>query len=145
MENYIVRALSTDTWDAFEQLVEKHSGVWGGCWCTWFHAKPPDYERGAEANRCLKKKLVEEGNAHAALVFDGDSCIAWCQFGSPQELPNIYHKREIEANMAMPDWRITCIFVDKNYRLFRPDYAVLSGNTHGNKPLSLKLSKLPKP
>ena len=33
----------------------------------------------------------------------------------------------------------------KKVRLFRPSYAVLNGNTHGNKPLSLKLSKLLKP
>jgi hypothetical protein len=34
---------------------------------------------------------------------------------------------------------------DSDFRLFRPDYAVLSGNAHGSKALSLKLSKLRKP
>ncbi len=61
MQDYTIRALSTDTWDAFEHLVQKHNGVWGGCWCTHFHPKLPDHERSAEANKCYKKKLVEEG------------------------------------------------------------------------------------
>lgn len=37
------------------------------------------------------------------------------------------------------------VLTNSHCRLFRPSYAVLNGNTHGNKPLSLKLSKLLKP
>ena len=29
--------------------------------------------------------MIEEGIAHAALVFDGDQAIAWCEYGSPAE------------------------------------------------------------
>lgn len=115
-ENYQIKALNTETWSDFEQLAEKHHGVWGGCWCTYFHEKLPRHERSAEANQCYKKQLVEAGKAHAALVFNGSDCVAWCQFGSPEELPSIYHKKEVESKMDRPDWRITCFFVDKNYR-----------------------------
>ena len=62
------------------------------------------------------EQLVEEDRSHAALVFDGDICVAWCQFGPTHEVPNIYHRKEVEAKKTMPDWRITCIFVDKNSR-----------------------------
>ena len=42
---------------------------------------------------------------------------AWCQFGSPQELPNIKHRKEYEAELdSLPDYRLTCFFVDKRYR-----------------------------
>lgn len=74
-----------------------------------------------------RKKLVKEERAHAALVFDGDICVAWCQFGPPQELPNIYHKKEVESKMTMPDWRITCIFVDKDYRKKGLSFFALNG------------------
>jgi hypothetical protein len=61
--------------------------------------------------------LVEEGHAHAALVFDGDEAVAWCQYGTPEELPNINHRKEYEAALDRPpDYRITCIFVDKKHR-----------------------------
>jgi hypothetical protein len=75
----------------------------------------------------LQKKLVKEERAHAALVFDGDICVAWCQFGPPQELPNIYHKKEVESKMTMPDWRITCIFVDMDHRKIGLSFFALNG------------------
>lgn len=116
MKNLSIKALNIETWKDFEQLVQKHNGVWGGCWCTAFHPRSPLQRRSAEETKAYKKGLVEEDKAHAALVFDGDTCVAWCQFGPPRELPNIYHKKEVESKMTMPDWRITCIFVDKDYR-----------------------------
>ena len=43
--------------------------------------------------------------------------MAWCQYGTPAELPNIYHRKEVEAQGdAAPDYRITCIFVGKGAR-----------------------------
>lgn len=117
MDEYAVRPLDSDTWDAFAILVERHNGVWGGCWCLAFHPKSPEMGQSVEGNREVKRRLVSEGQAHAALVFDGDSAIGWCQFGSPEELPRITHRKEYEAGMVeSPDYRITCFFVDRDYR-----------------------------
>ena len=61
--------------------------------------------------------MIEEGSAHAAVVFDGEAAIGWCQFGSPEELPNIHHRKQyLEEADELPDYRLTCIFVDRNYR-----------------------------
>jgi hypothetical protein len=87
--DYVVKPLDASTWDAFARLVERHNRVFGGCWCTWFHTFHAEKTFTAEGNRVLKKRLVEEGRAHAALVFDGDEAVAWCQYGTPEELPNI--------------------------------------------------------
>jgi GNAT superfamily N-acetyltransferase len=114
---YLVKPLVPDTWDAFARLAERHNGVFGGCWCTWFQTTHAEKTHSAEDNRCLKRRLVDEGRAHAALVFDGEEAVAWCEYGTPQELPNIYHRKEYEATAEkLPDYRITCIFVDKRYR-----------------------------
>jgi GNAT superfamily N-acetyltransferase len=42
----------------------------------------------------------------------------WDAFASPDELPNIHHRKEYEATRSdePPDYRITCIFVDRDYR-----------------------------
>jgi hypothetical protein len=69
----------------------------GGCWCTWFHPACAEKGESSEANRAYKERLVREGKAHAALVFDGDVAVAWCQYGSPDELPSIYHLKEYNA------------------------------------------------
>lgn len=121
MSEYTVKALDPTTWGAFAALVEKHNGVWGGCWCTWFHrgvgtAFSTD-PRGAEASRAWKERLVREGRAHAALVFDGDAAVAWCEYGSPEELPHIYYRKEYEAGLdQVPTYRLTCLFVDRDHR-----------------------------
>ena len=117
MGDYRVEALTPQTWDAYARMMERHNGVFGGCWCTYFHTMAGEKTYDADANRALKQRLVEEGRAHAALVMDGDEAVAWAQFGSPLELPNIYHRKEYDlAGDPEPDYRITCIFVDKRHR-----------------------------
>lgn len=107
--------LDADTWAVFADLVERHNGVWGGCWCMGFH--PEGFAGSPEANREAKRARAEAGSVHQVLVLAGDECIGWCQFGSPQELPNIknpaaYAKEATDA----PDWRIGCIFTDRRHR-----------------------------
>jgi len=117
MDGFTVEPLGPRTWDAYARMMERHNGVFGGCWCTYFQTMPSEKTYDADDNRSLKQRLVEEGRAHAALVFDGDEAVAWAQFGTPQELPNIYHRKEYdEVGDPAPDYRVTCIFVDKKYR-----------------------------
>lgn len=117
MSDFTIAALTPDTWDAFAGLAERHNGVWGGCWCVYFTPDCAEKRQSAEGNRALKKRLVEEGATHAALVMDGDEAIAWAEYGTPDELPNIYHRKEYDAfTVTPPDYRITCFFVDKRHR-----------------------------
>ena len=114
---YTIRPLTMQTWDAFAGLAERHNGVWGGCWCTWFHPECAERGQTAAGNRDLKQRWVQEGVAHAALVFDGEEAIAWCEYGTPEELPHIHHRKEYEATLdLLPDYRLTCLFVDRRYR-----------------------------
>ncbi|WP_433306638.1 GNAT family N-acetyltransferase [Actinoplanes sp. CA-030573] len=115
--DYTIAALGPETWDAYARLMERHNGVFGGCWCTYFHTMHEEKTFSAEKNRELKRELVGCGRAHAALVLDGDEAVAWCQYGSPAELPNIYHRKQYDAETeVLPDYRITCMFVDKKHR-----------------------------
>jgi hypothetical protein len=72
MSEYAIQPLDAATWDAFVHLAEKHNGVWNGCWCTWFHPACAEKGESPKGNRGYKERLVREGKAHAALVFDGD-------------------------------------------------------------------------
>lgn len=114
---YTIKALDAGTWSDFEALAARHNGVWGGCWCMWFHPEKAEKGSGSEGNRVLKQQLVQADRAHAALVFDGAEAVAWCQYGPPAELPNTYHRKEYEASAErLPDYRLTCLFVDRRYR-----------------------------
>jgi GNAT superfamily N-acetyltransferase len=87
------------------------------CWCTWFHPEDREPDSTAEDNRVFKKRRVEEGIGHAGLVHDGDLAIAWAECGTPEELPRIQHRKEYLATAErLPDYRITCIQVEKGHR-----------------------------
>ena len=110
MAEYTIKALSGETWDAFATLCERNNGAgMGGCWCTWFHnATVADRRANAGDDwRAYKERLVRAGDAHAALVFDGDEAVGWCQFGAPADLPGITHRKEVEFEGAfVPDYRL---------------------------------------
>jgi GNAT superfamily N-acetyltransferase len=117
IDGYRIEPLGPKTWDAFADLAERHNGVWGGCWCVWFHIFPDPPERKELGNKEFKRRLVLADRAHAALVFDGDTAVAWAEFGPVDELPGIHHRKEWEAGLVQrPDYRITCLFVDRDYR-----------------------------
>lgn len=132
MPIFSVKPLGPATWSDFAALVERHGGVWGGCWCMAFHPEGVGRAKTATQSRTEKECRVREGAAHAALVYDGSTCVGWCQFGSPDELPRIKHQRAYREGLnceglnceglnceglpRLPDWRITCFFVDKVYR-----------------------------
>ncbi|HKT56798.1 MAG TPA: GNAT family N-acetyltransferase [Microbacterium sp.] len=115
---YTTQLLTEATWPDFARLVEANNGVWGGCWCMGFHpegvGKPGQtYEHNREA----KHRLVAAGEVHQMLVYDGDDCVGWCQFGHPVELPNIKSRRTYEqAGDPPPDWRIGCVFTTSRRR-----------------------------
>jgi len=109
------RMLTPDTWDDFAALVEANNGVWGGCWCMGFH--PGGSTGTREGNRAAKQQLVAHGAARQVLVYDGDRCVGWCQFGTPPELPNIKNRGVYDAGaQEPPDWRIGCIFTNSKDR-----------------------------
>lgn len=82
-----------------------------------FHTEGAGRYKLAGQNRAEKEHRVRTGHAHAALVYDGAEAVGWCQFGPTDELPRIKHKWEYQNGLdRLPDWRITCSFVDREHR-----------------------------
>jgi hypothetical protein len=126
--HYTVRALDESTWPAFAALVEANNGVFGGCWCMGFHAEGVGRDTTAKLNRDRKLARVRAGTTHSALVFDGDDCLGWCQFGAPEELPKIKNRPAYEKGLTSPpDWRIACCYVGKGHRRAGVSAAALAG------------------
>jgi len=109
--------LSAKTWPDFERLFASNGGVWGGCWCMFFHRSGSFDARAYGANRSAKHSLVQEGRAHGTLVYCGGDPVGWCQFGPPPELPSINNRRTYDQGAdEPPDWRIGCIFTNAKDR-----------------------------
>jgi GNAT superfamily N-acetyltransferase len=114
---YTTRPLTADTWADFANLVEANNGVWGGCWCMAFHPEGVGKGRTASQNRDAKHAHVRNGTVHQVLVYDGEECVGWCQYGTPAELPSIKNLKAYDAELAeLPDWRIGCMFTGKGHR-----------------------------
>ena len=114
-ETYTTRPLTPDTWDDFARLVEANNGVWGGCWCMGFHAD--GLTRDPATNRAAKQAHVRAGSVHQILVYAGDECVGWCQYGSPAEVASIKNPAAYERELvSLPDWRIGCIFTGSRHR-----------------------------
>ncbi|PYC76697.1 GNAT family N-acetyltransferase [Streptomyces tateyamensis] len=123
---YTIRRLNASTWDAFAELVERNNGIFGGCWCIGYH---PECGRPGIDHRTAKEERVRTDQAHAALVLDDEGAAqGWCQYGSPEELSNIKHRRAYDKDAPpLPDWRITCIYVDRQHRRRGIAHAALAG------------------
>ena len=115
------KELSQETWPDFEKLAPKQ----GQCWCTYYQRAKPvhtgkDRKVADQVNHSYKESLVMKGQSHAILVYDGKRPVGWCQYGPKEELPRIdagrgYRKVEPLASYKKL-WRITCFFVDREYR-----------------------------
>lgn len=125
---FTCRPLDESTWAAFAALVERNGGIFGGCWCIGFHPEAGDKPSSAALHREQKLSRVRAGTAHAALVFDGDECVGWAQFGAPEEVPRIKSRAAYEKELSeLPDWRIACNFVGKGHRRRGVAAAALAG------------------
>ena len=117
VQGYRIEPLTAEFWPAFADLVERSGGLFSGCWCAYFHCYPDPPERKELGNRAFKQRMVEEGRAHAALVFDQDEAVAWAEYGTVEELPNIQHRKQWEQTVEqVPDYRITCVYVGRQHR-----------------------------
>jgi GNAT superfamily N-acetyltransferase len=126
--SYTIKALDESTWAAFAALVERNNGVFGGCWCIGFHPEGGDKGTTPAVNRQRKHDRVRAGTAHAALVFDGDTCVGWCQFGAPDEVPRIKSRAAYDrGRTASPDRRIACCYVGRGHRRRGVAGAALAG------------------
>jgi GNAT superfamily N-acetyltransferase len=68
-------------------------------------------------NRELKRRHVTRGTVRQVLVYDGERCVGWCQFGPPGEVATIKNPKAYERDLAeLPDWRIGCIFTNAKDR-----------------------------
>jgi hypothetical protein len=114
---YVTKPLTPETWDDFAALVETNNGVWGGCWCIGFHPEGITEASTATGNRDAKRAHVDSGTVHQVLVYRGEECVGWIQYGPPAEVATIKNPKAYEKDLvALPDWRIGCVFTGSRHR-----------------------------
>jgi ribosomal protein S18 acetylase RimI-like enzyme len=117
------KELSPRTWPDFERLFAKYNGVQAGCWCMFYHRPGRIQDSGPASwesrNRKDHKALVGRRRSHGILVYAGKEAVGWCQYGPAGELTRIdsgRNYRKLKLPGAHKLWRITCFFVDREFR-----------------------------
>jgi len=119
------REIRKSDWKLIEKLFGER-GACGGCWCMHWRrekgGKAWEAAKGAP-NRRAFKVLVESGQAHGVLAFDGATPVGWCAFGRRSEFPRLVRTRAYQyVDSAVADgnasevWSINCLFVLKSHR-----------------------------
>jgi hypothetical protein len=118
---YSSKVLSPATWPDFGALFAKHNGVWGGCWCMFYHTKGEFLIKGhGPDNKKAKKAPVQKRRTHGIIVYSGKTPVGWVQYGTKRELPRLDASKTYQSlslgSKGTNVWRIICFFVDKNNR-----------------------------
>jgi hypothetical protein len=66
---YSIQPLTAHTWNAFAGLVERHKGIFGGCWCIYFHPDCAERGQGYEGN--LAEEAAGRGRTGSCGAGDG--------------------------------------------------------------------------
>jgi hypothetical protein len=84
---YSAKGLTSSTWPDFEKLFSKHNGVWGGCWCMFYHKQGEFQIKGhALENKRAKKALVRRGKSHGIIIYTDGKPVGWTQYGPRPKL-----------------------------------------------------------
>ena len=68
MTTYDTKALNAKTWPHFARLVDANNGVWGGCWCMWYHGKDEGSDDDSPASKTRGEGVPRSGRTGACLA-----------------------------------------------------------------------------
>ena len=109
-------------------LAETHNGVWGGCWCTWFHPASPE-KRQSPAGQ--QKPEAPAGRGRPGARRPGlrrrrsGGVVRVRHAGGAAEHLSPGAVREGAGPDC--DYRLTCFFIDRNHRRQGVSAAALRG------------------
>jgi GNAT superfamily N-acetyltransferase len=110
-----VRPLTTEMWDALEDLFGKN-GACNGCWCMYWRIGAAYRKQSREKNKAAFRQVVEQGPPPGLLAFDGDVPVGWCQLTPRDALPWLDRAWRLRRVDEVPVWSLSCFYVRKGYR-----------------------------
>jgi len=121
IHNEHYKLMNEETWPDFEAMFQKHRGVRGGCWCTFHQCSSSQFQKmQKEERRDFHRQRVLGGTSTGVIYYEEDCPVAWCEFGRADLFEQINRNRAY-LSLALPiaekpEWRICCIFTDKEHR-----------------------------
>jgi GNAT superfamily N-acetyltransferase len=113
-----LRLLDSDDWPVVEDLFGE-KGACGGCWCMWWRVPRGGKlwkEVQGKKNRLAFRKLIQAGEVHAVLAFDGDEPAGWCCFGPRSSFPRAERVKACARAWSEGTWSIVCFYIPSQHR-----------------------------
>jgi len=63
------------------------------------------------------RKLIETGEAHGAIAFEGDDPIGWCSYGPHASFAYFERSRMLPKPTKEVVWAVTCFFITRQARM----------------------------
>lgn len=115
--DFSYRALTTSTWDDFEEVMGGNGGA-KGCWCMHWRVSFEEWEKGrGDGNRSALKKRVRKKSPPPGLIgyVDGKPA-AWLAIADRSEYARLQRSPVTKAIDDEDAWVISCIYVHRDYR-----------------------------
>ena len=121
IDTFEVKEFTRETWTDFDALFGKHKGVSGGCWCTFNLVTSSQFNKMTRDERKdIQNQLAEGDQSCGLMIYDAGIPIGWGQYGPAENFIRLERMRAYQElavpSELKPQWRISCIFVDKHRR-----------------------------
>jgi GNAT superfamily N-acetyltransferase len=119
----IVQPVTAARWDDFVAFAGP-SGLYSGCWCTYFRRKGSDFEAGCRdkgtGNREFLEQLTTAGRVPGLLGYgnDGDP-LGWVSIGPREDFGRILRSpnlRPADDEQNQQVWSIVCFYIARSAR-----------------------------
>jgi GNAT superfamily N-acetyltransferase len=112
-----VRPLTPGRWKDVEALFGP-GGASAGCWCMYWRLGRDDRYgelKGAPLKRRFRA-LVQAGEVHAVLAYDGKTPVGWLTYGPRPSFPRLERAKGLACADPERVWSLPCFFVRRGYR-----------------------------
>ena len=108
--NYSYQEINSNNWIDFETMFQKHKGVRGGCWCSYYLAYASDFSKlDRDGRKKFHHDIVLGGIPTGIIIYDEFIPVGWVQVSKPEVIKRFNHNKiyQTSAFEHESNWRIS--------------------------------------
>ncbi len=111
------RPLLPTDWPVIETLFGP-KGACAGCWCMYWRTPGGKAWKTAtnEGNRARFAELVQGGQAHGVLAFEGEEPVGWCAVGPRVDFVRLEGSKVLARPGSAGTWSLNCLYIPARHR-----------------------------
>jgi GNAT superfamily N-acetyltransferase len=117
-----VKPVTAARWDDFVAFAGP-SGLYSGCWCTYFRRTGRDFEAGCRSggagNQELLRRITAEGRVPGLLAYGEDGPVGWVSVAPRIEFGRILRSPILKPVDGEPEedvWSVVCFYIARSAR-----------------------------